>query len=167
MPAPYGPDDKLKNVKLACDFFGIVGNNKTRMTRILVELQENSNLYTDPDHIRHSSIELRKRSDNIIDIRAGGVVNPSQQKSLTARIDLINRCSSEDLEELLGKCVADAFMKGRRNIEICGHDDASRGSGMGMVLIALCAKGGISINENTRLNDSLYIFSMDIKFALC
>ena len=149
MPAPYEPDDKLKNVEIACDFLGIGGNNRTRIARILIELQENSNLYTDRGHIKHSSIELKRESDKIIDIEARGVMNRSQQKSLAARIDLISKCNREELEELLGRCVADAFMKGRRNIEICGPDEVSKGSGMGLILIALCANGGISIKENT------------------
>jgi hypothetical protein len=165
MPAPYGTEIKSKNIENSCSFFGIIDNDRILVARVLLELQENSNLYTDSKHIKHSYIELRQESDGAIVVEACGVVNENQLKSLVKRIDLINRSSHEELEELLGRCVADAFMKGRKNIEICGPEDTSKGAGMGIILIGLYTNGGISIKKEKR-RDGFYYFGIEIKLVL-
>ncbi len=151
LPSPFLTDNIDCNINLVCNVFGLEGSNRHRMAQILLELQVNSNAYTDRKYIDMPFIEVSRDAEreNFLLIGFSGVINSDQWKNLNAKISMIRGKSEEELNNCLMVILRCETPKEPEESCSC-----SKGAGAGTVLIALCAQGEMSAELGRELDGS-------------
>ncbi len=162
LPAPFLVDRISANAGLVSYVFHLEGRSRHRIEQILVELQVNSNTYTDHRFVDVPSISVERASvDDVLLIRFSGVVNNEQWEGLSTRVNFVRNKTEDDLNRYMLRILNRDMPKELAQSCLC-----SRGAGFGILLVAMMARGGIAAELGEAMEHGMHRFSLEVNFVM-
>lgn len=162
LPAPFLVDRISPNACLVSDVFCHEGRRKHHLEQILVELQVNSNSYTDRRFVDVPCISVERAPwSGVLLIKVSGVVNEAQWEGLSARVNFIRGKTEDELNRHMLRILNQDIPK-----ELAPSCSCSKGAGVGMLIVAMMARGGITAELGESIEHGLNRFSLDIGFMM-